>query len=50
MNMRKYYFYYCGKHITRIEFQDNVPHNWEELVKDYNYFYGYYHAIERARP
>jgi len=48
--MKNYSFYYCGKRITRVEFQDNVPHNWEELVIGSEYSYGYYHAIQELEP
>ncbi len=43
--MKKYNFYFCGKVISRREFEDAVPTNWEDMVEDFEFSWGYYKAI-----
>jgi hypothetical protein len=50
--MKTYNYFYYGQAITRSEFINNVPENWEENIKNFNeysyggYNYGGYRAIE----
>lgn len=43
--MKKYNYFYNGQAITRSQFLDNVPENWEQDLDEYgNYSWGYYNA------
>jgi hypothetical protein len=39
-----YYYYYNNTPITKRQFLDGVPENWEKKVINGYYTYGYYHA------
>ena len=43
----KYNYYYDGQPISAAAFREAVPEGWESEVKDGEYSYGYYRAIER---
>lgn len=43
--MKEYNFFYNGQPITRREFLNNVPENWDENLDECgNYSWGYYNA------
>ena len=43
--MKKYYYYYNGQPITKKQFLQVVPENWELEIEDNYYSYGYYSVI-----
>lgn len=45
--MKNYNYFYNGTSITPEQFKRFVPEGWEQEVKDGQYSYGYYRAIER---
>ena len=45
--MKTYNYFYNGTPITKMQFLKAVPENWEKEVKDGEYSYGYFRAIER---
>lgn len=45
--MRKYNYYYNGQPLSKENFLENVPENWEEDLDEYGgYSWGYYEAIQ----
>ena len=44
--MKRYNYYYNGTPITKAQFLQSVPKDWEDEVKNGEYSYGYYRAIE----
>jgi hypothetical protein len=46
MNMKKYNYFYDGQPITKKQFEDAVPENWEKDVENGEYSWGYYRAVE----
>jgi len=44
--MRKYNFFHDGVAITRKNFEENVPKNWELQIENFEYSSGYYRAVE----
>jgi hypothetical protein len=45
--MKKYNYFYNGQSITRKEFENNVPEDWQKEVNELGEFsWGYYRAIE----
>ena len=45
--MKTYNYFYDNQPVLKSEFLSNVPEKWELDIKDGEYLYGYYHAIER---
>jgi hypothetical protein len=45
--MKTYSYYYNGQPITKSQFLQSVPDNWESEVIDGEYSSGYYRAVER---
>lgn len=45
--MKKYNYFYNGQPISKDQFISAVPKDWEKEVKNGEYSYGYYRAIER---
>ena len=45
--MKTYNYYYNGQPITRSQFLQSVPDNWENELIDGEYSNGYYRAVER---
>jgi hypothetical protein len=45
--MKTYNYYYNGTAITKKQFLQVVPLNWESEVENGEYSFGYYRAIER---
>lgn len=46
--MKTYNYFYYGQSITKAQFLENVPENWEQDVDGYGeYSYGGYSAIDR---
>jgi hypothetical protein len=45
--MKTYSYYYNGQSITKSQFLQSVPDNWENEVIDGEYSSGYYRAVER---
>jgi hypothetical protein len=45
--MRKFNYYYGSQPILKSEFEKHVPENWQELVENFEFSWGYYKAIER---
>jgi len=45
--MKTYSYYYNGQSITKSQFLQSVPDNWESEVIDGEYSSGYYRAVER---
>ena len=43
----KYNYFYDGQAITKSQFLKAVPDNWEDDIKDGEYNWGSYRAIER---
>ena len=48
--MKKYNYYYDRIPITKEQFLLIVPKDWEDNVKDGEYSFGYYRAIEIEQP
>lgn len=44
--MKKFAYYYDKMPISKLRFLMNVPDNWQDDLKEGNYSYGYYRAIE----
>ena len=44
--MKKYNYFYDGQPITKVQFLQAVPENWESEVEYGEYSFGYYRAIE----
>ena len=44
--MKKFSYYYDKMPISKSQFLDNVPENWEEYLENGTYSYGYYRANE----
>jgi hypothetical protein len=44
--MKKYNYFAFGVPCTKKEFTNMVPENWEQFVKDGEYYYGHYKAVE----
>lgn len=44
--MKTYNFFYNGMPITKQQFLQSVPFNWDKDVIDGEFSYGYYKAIE----
>jgi len=49
-HMKKYNYYYDRIPITKEQFLLIVPKDWEDNVKDGEYSFGYYRAIEIEQP
>ena len=43
----KYNYFYNGYAITKTQFTNSVPNNWEEEVNEGEYSWGGYRAIQR---
>jgi hypothetical protein len=43
---KKYNYFYNGQPISKKMFLAAVPKNWEDEVKEMEYSYGYFRAIE----
>lgn len=44
--MKTYNYYYNGRPIAKRQFLSVVPENWENEIKNGEYSYGYYKAVE----
>ena len=44
--MKIYNFFYNGTLITKLQFTESVPENWEDEVENWEYSWGYYKAVE----
>ena len=46
--MEKFNYFYCNTAISRAQFLNSVPADWEKELVCGEYSYGYYRAIERV--
>ena len=45
--MKKFNYFHNGVAITKLQFESNVPENWQENLDQYGEFSsGYYRAVE----
>ena len=44
--MKKYNYFYDSKPITKEQFMQSVPEDWENEIENGEYSWGYYRAVE----